>query len=173
MLNAVMTEQSLGEFELEHHIKLPEGYRDFLKYMGNGGAGPYYGLEPLGNGLFMDLDYKDRSGKINPSLEFGFTDAWNLPISKYEDTITDEEYELLIQKREQEYFDPKWTNGLLRICNFGCGVSINLVVNGPEYGHIWVDDRCNDGGVYPDHYFGNKERLGFLDWYELWLDSVE
>lgn len=53
-------------------------------------------------------------------------------------------------------------------------VSINLVVNGPSYGEIWVDDRNNDNGVYPDFYFGNEERLGFLEWYELWLDkSIE
>lgn len=48
---------------------------------------------------------------------------------------------------------------------------MNLVVNGKEYGNIWVDDRCNDGGIYPDRYFGNEERITFLAWYELWLDK--
>jgi hypothetical protein len=47
---------------------------------------------------------------------------------------------------------------------------MNLMVNGNEYGHIWFDDRCNDQGIYPDPYFEVKERLTFLDWYEIWLD---
>jgi hypothetical protein len=49
-------------------------------------------------------------------------------------------------------------------------VSLNLIVKGLSYGEIWTDDRANSNGIYPDHYMGNTERLGFLDWYELWLD---
>jgi len=48
---------------------------------------------------------------------------------------------------------------------------MNLVVNGTEYGNIWVDDRCNDAGIYPDQHFGNKGRITFLAWYEAWLDK--
>jgi hypothetical protein len=92
------------------------------------------------------------------------TEAWNL---KFED-MQEEQYH---QIKDEEYFDDKWTNGLLRISNFGCGVSMNLVANGSEYGNIWVDDRCNDGGIYPDQYFGNKGRIKFLPWYEAWLDK--
>lgn len=66
---------------------------------------------------------------------------------------------------EEACFQDDIANGLLRIANFGCGVSINLVVNGEAYGEIWVDDRCNSNGIYPDFYFGNESA-----WYELWLD---
>ena len=74
-------------------------------------------------------------------------------------------------REERKYFSDKWLQGLLRICNYGCGLSLNLVVNGSEYGHIWVDDRGNDGGLYPDNHFGQTGRTKFLDWYELWLDQ--
>lgn len=49
-------------------------------------------------------------------------------------------------------------------------VAIHVVVHGKSCCKIWVDDRANDGGIYPDEYFGNTNRLHFLDWYELWLD---
>ena len=152
-------------FENKYKIQLPEGYRDFLKLIGAGGAGPCYGLELLTDGVYADLDYKSKTDLIDPSKEFMFTEAWNLKFDAEDDENID------FAQQDDEYFDPKWANGLLRICNFGCGVSINLVVQGKEHGNIWVDDRCNDGGIYPDHYFGNNERINFLEWYELWLDK--
>lgn len=78
--------------------------------------------------------------------------------------------EAAYEKFEEEYFSDKWETGILRLCNYGCGVSLNLVVNGLEKGNIWVDDRGNDGGIYPDPYFEQKERTKFLDWYLLWLN---
>lgn len=97
---------------------------------------------------------------------FLFTEAWNWNYDWYDDSKDEDEWAGL----EHEYYDPKWFAGMLRISNFGCGVSINLIVKGKSYGEIWTDDRGNSNGIYPDHYFGNSERLGFLYWYELWLD---
>jgi len=157
-------EHEVRSFENRFNIHLPPEFREFILQMGNGGAGPYYGLEALEDGLFLDLDYKRKTDLTNPALEFPLTEAWNLELAD----LGEEEY---FQKKDDEYFDSKWTNGLLRISNFGCGVSMNLVVNGKEYGNIWVDDRCNDGGIFPDRYFGNAGRITFLTWYELWLDK--
>lgn len=162
-LNQTATAAEISRFEQEYGIVLPEGYRSFLQIMGNGGAGPYYGLESLEDSLYDDLDYK--TNRIDPSKPFPLTEPWNMDLGD------PEEDEAVYSNKEKEYFDPQWTNGLLRLSNFGCGVSINLVVNGAEYGKVWVDDRCNDGGLFPDHYFGNEERIGFLDWYERWLDK--
>ena len=157
-------EHELKSFERRHNVELPSDYREFLLQITNGGPGPYYGLESLEDGLFQDLDYKRKSELTNPGLEFPLTEAWNLKF----DELQEEQY---YKVKDEEYFDGKWTNGLLRISNFGCGVSMNLVVNGSEYGNIWVDDRCNDGGIYPDQYFGNEGRIKFLAWYEAWLDK--
>ena len=164
-LNPTAHEYDLVAFESRFRISLPQGYRQFLLELGNGGAGPYYGLEPIENGLLADLDYRDDKDLIDPSMPFIFEAPWNL--ERTEDAApSDEEY----AEFDQEYFDNKWASGLIRICNYGCGVSLNLVVNGPEYGNIWVDDRCNDGGIYPDPYFDQQGRTEFLEWYELWLD---
>ena len=129
-------------------------------------AGPYYGLEPLENCLFADLDYKREIDLLDPSKPFSLVEPWNEDFDSI-DFENEEEY----QKFEEQYFDNKWINGLVRICNFGCGVSLNLVVNGAEYGNIWVDDRCNDGGIYPDPYFKKVGRIDFICWYEHWLDE--
>ncbi len=43
-LSAPASEEMIQEFEGQEGIRLPEEYRDFLLFVGNGGAGPYYGL---------------------------------------------------------------------------------------------------------------------------------
>lgn len=47
-LGQKLTESELAAFELTNGIWLPTDYRRFLSMVGNGGAGPFYGLEPLG-----------------------------------------------------------------------------------------------------------------------------
>ena len=157
-------EIEIKNFEENYNLKLPPGYRDFLLQIGNGGAGPYFGLEPLESSLFVDLDYGEESGLIDPTKAFPLNEKWNLNFENLED-------EKYFEIKDEEYFDNKWVNGLLRVSNFGCGVSINLVVNGVEYGNIWIDDRCNDGGIYPDKSINSENRLNFLNWYEQWLDK--
>lgn len=166
-LNPKLSESEIAQFEEDHNITLPEEYKAFLLHIGNGGAGPYYGLEKLENGLYIDLDYKNENEKIKLSEPFPFTKPWNLIAESFEKDISDEAYTEL----ENEYFDDKWINGLLRVSNYGCGIFMNLVVTGEEYGNIWVDNRCNDGGLCPDPFFDQEGRTTFLDWYELWLDK--
>ncbi|MEN7551515.1 SMI1/KNR4 family protein [Rapidithrix thailandica] len=161
--NPCLTEKEIQTFEEENSIQLPSGYREFLLHIGNGGAGPYYGLEPLENGRFSDLDYKDPGQLIDLSRPFPHTAAWNMDF----ETLPEEEENGFFEK----YYDDEWAKGLLRISNYGCGTTMNLVVNGSEYGNIWVDDRCNEQGIYPDPFFDSENRLSFLQWYEHWLDE--
>ena len=43
-LSPPASEETIQKFEEQEGIRLPEEYRDFLLFVGNGGAGPYYGL---------------------------------------------------------------------------------------------------------------------------------
>ena len=59
------SEEAVAAFEARFHVSLPEGYRDFLLWMGNGGAGPFYGLYRLGEAKPGQLpDYP--SGAVLP-----------------------------------------------------------------------------------------------------------
>lgn len=164
VMERVWTPEEITRFEQKWKITLPEEYRAFLLHIGSGGAGPYYGLEKPEGGVYAVIGYDNELNAI--SDPFPYVEAWNWEVDWYDDSKEEEEWEAM----DHDYHDPKRSAGLLRISDFGCGISMNLVLNGPCRGEIWTDDRANRSGIYPDHYFGNTERLRFLDWYELWLD---
>lgn len=171
-LNPTLPLQNIQQFEQTHNVKLPNSYVQFLTELGNGGAGPFYGLEPFENVLFDDLDYKRPNSLLNPSKSFLHTEPWNLEFKSSVDEDDDEdEYEKQRLEFEEMYYDKEQKNGVIAICNYGCAVTLNLVVNGEEYGNIWTDDRGSDGGIRPSYELGNKEKITFLNWYELWLDN--
>jgi len=161
-LNQVISEATVREFEEKYAIRLPDDYRWFITKVGNGGAGPDYGLERFEHGIFACLDFDNEEEYIDPSKPFELTEPWNMP---YDASLDDDERE----KYEDEYFSDKWVNGVLRICNRGCGMSVLLVVNGPEHGTLWVDDRCSDYGIYP---IDKRRKTYFWDWYGGWLNRV-
>lgn len=159
-LNPPKKEAEVEWFEQQYGVKLPPGYRAFLLQVANGGAGPYYGMVRLEMSRAHSIDSPNPSELLDPSKPFPHTEAWNMA-----DTPENQ------KEYEETYFTANMANGLLRVANYGCGISINIVVNGPDYGKMWVDDRGNDGGFYPDQLLGNEQKLEFLDWYELWLDQ--
>src|SRR4051794_33564113 len=64
-------------FEERHGVSLPEDYRLFITEVGNGGAGPHYGLLPFGK----DDDDRDWEGGGlvgDPSKPFPHAAAWNV-----------------------------------------------------------------------------------------------
>lgn len=171
-INSPISLDEVQQFELRYNVTLPKDYVEFITAIGNGGAGPFYGLERLENSLFEDLDYKRPDCLLNPSKPFLHIEPWNLEFTTtIDEEVNEEEYEKERSKFEEEYFEKEQMNGVIAICNFGCAISINLVVNGQEYGNIWTDDRASDNGIYPSHELGNKQRITFLNWYELWLDN--
>jgi hypothetical protein len=108
-LGPTLSESELAAFESANRIRLPDDYRRFLAVVGNGGAGPFYGLEPLGT-LGRDL-----------SQPFHVTTAT--------DALTHEDVERLGDRDEYP--------GILEFCHHGCAIYSYLVVNGASYGTIW------------------------------------
>lgn len=165
-LNEILDSEAISAFEKQYNIKLPSGYSDFLQQVGNGGAGPAYGLTKLEDSLFSDMDLRKEENKVNPSLPFPHTAPQIMMTEEYdsEDFDEDEFY--------AKWNEPQHEYGLLRLCNEGCGIFVNLIVNGKEYGNMWIDDRGSDAGIYPFSKTNDlSKRVNFLDWYELWLDQ--
>jgi hypothetical protein len=160
-LGAPVAQHKVKAFEERFAIVLPYEYRTFLLEVGNGGAGPYYGLFPLG--VFSDIKGHDPTEVIGDlSRPFPHTGAWNL--YDQPDSQVDED-EKAYEAWTKRYCDNKWIDGAFPICHEGCGHYDLLVVTGSERGHIWVDRRVGDGGIAP-------AGLSFLDWYQTWLDGA-
>lgn len=171
-LNPTISIDIVRRFESAQDITLPNDYVVFLTNIGNGGAGPFYGLESLENSLFDDLDFKRTDSLLDPSKPFPHTEPWNMDFHPTVDEDEDEEeYQRQFEAFQDKYYDKEHMNGAIAVCNYGCAVSLNLVVNGQEYGNIWTDGRGSDNGIYPSNELGNKDRVTFLNWYELWLDN--
>ena len=92
--NERLSIDELIQFEEKYEIHLPEGYKAFLSEIGNGGAGPYYGIHPLQRDL----------GEFNPQnkfehLKFNFPhiENWNWNdrvFSKFDELRYSEEEEV-------------------------------------------------------------------------------
>lgn len=164
-LNPCLSMSVVRAFETKYSITLPADYVAFMTQVGNGGAGPFYGLVPFEACLLSDLDFQNNASLLNPTKPFPYSSAWNIDFTDSEDD--DEKYE----KLTEEYFDDNHITGWIQVANYGCGVHLGLIVNGPSYGIIWSDDRGNDEGLHPFTGFSNEVPISFLDWYERWLDK--
>ena len=95
-LNPPLTEEEILAFEKCHAIALPGEFRDFLRYVGNGGEGPFCDLFPLGK---IDHNFDLRQWQKNddlvgdPSQPFRFETAWNDLTGMPEDGLIDSESE--------------------------------------------------------------------------------
>jgi hypothetical protein len=69
------------------------------------------------------------------------------------------------------YFSTEHISGSICLCNLGGGELFLLVVTGSEAGNVWYDGRGNYGGIFPYSY-KEKERVGFLEWYDIWLTEI-
>ncbi len=172
-LRPPVPESELVAFESRHGVVLPEDYRQFLLLAGDGGAGPYYGIEPL-----AEWDYWCEQESEEP----GFL-ASPSPI---EDNDSLKQAWAAVRERDgrmrsgvikpgagpsdawEQYFPDlwDWARGSMHVCDHGCTYSSRLIISGPARGRIVNVDAQ---GWYPPYFVRD---LNFVDWYERWLDQV-
>lgn len=161
-LNPPVPASSLVEFEKEFGVALPDDFAAFLTQLGDGGAGPYYGLYPLKKivaQLRRSQQYcRDRNLRP-PDLvrRFPFTrdDALSVVGKAKSDLVVPEDDVAL----EGE------VDGAIEICEYGCGGFFWLVVSGEQRGNVWSTDGCAWWPAAED-----TSRMDFLWWYESELD---
>lgn len=152
-INEALSEEEVSAFENRHGIRFPADYRTFITNLFDGGVGPYQ-IMPLS---FWDsvhnTVYLDSIGnQLNEP--FLLTEDWN------EDRFPDEEVD-----------HRSIVNGTIRLCHTGCGNFLFLVVNGEEYGNIWIDDRASNNEIVPLTDKQSGKRINFETWYNTWLDE--
>jgi len=182
ILNPVLDEKEVSKFEQEHKVTLPKDYVAYITQIGNGGVGPFYGLQTLVEASINEEEMLVMGNSTSVLLQnpFPHTAAWN-PLEQLgalDDKIADA-YDKGDEELEEELYEERLEiiggeehdYGRLNLCDYGCGITLFLVVTGEQKGIMWTDDRMNDGGLYPSIELENTANLSFLDWYELWLDN--
>lgn len=178
VLRSPLPEAEVAAFESRHHVVLPVDYRHFITQVGDGGAGPYYGVFPLGwmDGTGDALEpWQEGNGFVGVlSKPFPLTDAWNdlagLPAEGLL-TTNEDEYERLYEAFDQRYWDSSRVDGAIPLCHQGCALRVWLVIAGPQAGQLWDDGRASDGGLAPLT-LKTGSRATFSTWYGEWLEQA-
>jgi hypothetical protein len=170
-LRPVIETEELTMIERDYGFQVPDSYRSWLLEVGNGGAGPGYGLFPLGS----EGDTVDNTHDWIPELlgdpgrPFPHAAAWNLPedLLSMPEHLTPDDGTKWMAEYERSYFDTSWVDGSIPIGHLGCAMWIRLVVNGEHAGQVWLDNRASDQGIHP------MVPQNFDEWFLDWLSSAE
>lgn len=170
-LRPTVDEAMLARAERAIGAPLPDEYRNFLTTLGDGGAGPYYGVMPLSDSLdlleerFGSFDPLGRDCPLMDDIHFGDLtgqpDSWEEHVARLD---SDPEYEAHYERLREEYFDRPWIDGRLPIVEIGCGDWLFLIVRGPRRGTVWVDSVDGSTGLY-------CLEVDFSTLYQRWLDE--
>jgi hypothetical protein len=156
--NPCLNESDITRFEQQFGVKLPEEYRDFLLIVGNGGAGPDYGI------LSLEQSLEEIAGYIDP-------DEGDPPLSEFlARPFVPPTYLEGSEDDDSDGFD-SYLTGMLPICEVGCGHNYQLCLSGIERGNIWFWNT-NTGRYYPTtsrNRSDSKKALTFFQWYQEWL----
>jgi SMI1 / KNR4 family (SUKH-1) len=167
---------------------LPADYRRFLTQIGNGGAGPYYGILSLEQSIsdaipFAGEDDKEFDECLEPELigtlpaftrdfplesDVDFGEIIGMP-ARWEDHVTrlknDQAYEARWDELREKYLAAPFDGGWIPICSYGCGDFFTLVVRGKRRGTVWVNSVEGATGFY-------CLEVSFEQFYMRWLDDA-
>jgi HEAT repeat protein len=162
-LAAPLSEENVRNFEINHHLQLPEDYRAFITGIGHGssrsrygGAGPYYGLYALTDFAMNNTDIDAiQPCQLRPNLA---REAW----AKHSEFLGQEG----LSDNDYERYKYALFQGLLYIGTQGCSYFTCLVMNGPFKGRVvYIDEELSNPPFF-------CYEQNFLDWYERWLDEL-
>lgn len=178
-LNDVVRDSEIASFEKRHSVRLPDDYRHFLSVIGNGGAGPFYGIFQLGtmrdpgwnNGVWQDevgnlaapFPYR-QEGLLRE--ETGEGGPFVIGPHGYRRRVADRS---VLNDEDPDWFAEP-VNGAFPICHMGCADYIWLVVTGESRGELWHDGRAA-GLAFEPLRSEDGQVLKFGRWYQSWLEQ--
>ncbi|MGC4121833.1 MAG: SMI1/KNR4 family protein [Myxococcales bacterium] len=157
-LGPVATEAELAEFEAGHGVKLPAEYRDYLREVSDGGAGPFYGLFSLESGLEAAKEFAP-DGAL----------AADFPLDRKATSKFLEHRKQCLENGDDDEISypevPEPCPGLVYLAEYGCGWSYALVVRGELAGTVWFI------GEHLSPVLVDDRPVSFLEWMEDWVDG--
>lgn len=154
-LNSPASMDEIRALEAELNITFPEEFVYFYTEIGNGGAGPYYGLYSL-EGIKRNCDSK-QNDSIQPLIDSNLSNAtWYKLMEQMEadDDACDEIYQQV-------------SSGVVIIGTQGCTFDNLLMFKGSEAGKIVYID-WNLESEYPPV----LTRMSFLEWYVSYFEDI-
>ncbi|NGZ74398.1 HEAT repeat domain-containing protein [Saccharibacillus alkalitolerans] len=151
-MNDPLEPKALEAFEAAAKVKLPTEFSEFLQTVGNGGAGPYYGIAPLDpnpEGAFLN-----RPCRLSPDMT---QEQWEAMTAFLHDPS--------LEAAEKSVMQSELYGGLLQIGTMGWTFDMMLVLTGPYRGRIVYVDRSAQIPFF-------TYEANFLEWYERWLDEI-
>jgi hypothetical protein len=174
-----LSEADLAEAETQFGVRFPDDYGGFLTAVSAGGAGPYYGLFPLGRDAAGRWGWQgDGAGLTDITAlgtNFGPSDisAALAQLNATQPAADDEDaYEDWLNRYEKVLWDGQRTQGAVCLCHEGCAYRDWLIITGPLRGQMWDDDRAGDVDLAPA-IAGDGSALTFGRWYLDWLNEAE
>lgn len=154
-LNPPIALCEIEKWQKRNNAKLPDDFVVFLTQIGNGGAGPYYGIERFEDSENRYDQVPGLPSLLSPNMS---EQAWQA-MSYIDDDCSDEEFD----QRENLIHQ-----GLFYLGTCGCEYDLLLVITGEFSGRvIYTHHWCDSDKPY---FFAYE--MSFLDWYERWLDEV-
>jgi hypothetical protein len=171
-LSPPLSEEVIANWEARAQVKLPEEYRLFLRELGEGPAGPGFGMRKLTE-MNLTPYLKEPFPLIEPFLGLGSIDTSKL----------DREQEWEAYKKFVDEWDKIPDGGILYLTDYGCDIYGGLVLNGKYRGQIWICES-NSPSYCPFGYAVHlhdpdqdpcadiPKDFTFFQWYEHWLDGA-
>lgn len=166
-LNPPIRKSFVREVEKRYGFQLPEDYFKFITEIGDGGAGPDYGIRPFTS--FLIRGGSPTVEKFNEAYRYSLANLFvPLQMQAYEvehyAITTKEAYE----RNPERYFiyenDDDWcdTDGFFVLGTHGCQWDFGIITAGEMYGQIFDTDN-EYAYAFVSHSF-DEFYQDFLDW---------
>lgn len=174
-----LSEADLAEAEAQFTVQFPGDYRSFLTAVSAGGAGPYYGLFPLGRDPAGRWGWRGDGAELTDvtalgtNFDPGDISAALAHLEATQPPVGDEDaYQQWLNRYDNVLWDNQRTHGAVCLCHEGCAYRDWLIITGPGRGQMWDDDRAGDKDLAPGT-AADGSALTFRRWYLTWLNDAE
>lgn len=171
---APLTERELAEAEQQFGVVMPDGYRQFLRYVDAGGTGPVT-MRRLSRGR-DGWGWENDQDTDLPALAAPFPDQESHEDQRKEleavQPPRSDEAAWAAWQRRCDDLDRAQTAGAVYLSDDGCGFYTLLICSGAERGNVWFDRRATSDVIVP---LRNRDgtHATFTDFYLDWLDAAE